>query len=304
MDKAYADTVRLLLSVAPDVFRSSVFALKGGTAINLFVRDMPRLSVDIDLVFADWKLPRDEALKAIANEIETIKQRLTKRGLNVRSIAPIEFGDSKLMIDDRGTLVKVEVNHVFRGTVLPIEQRSLVASTATAFSAELEIPVLAVDELYGSKLVAAFDRQHPRDLFDVLQVYEAGGITEGMVECFVAYLAGHNRPTHEVLFANPKDISTEYQSAFVGMTTEPVSLEVIESTRERVFEELPWLLTNEHKEFLTGFTRGEPDWALLKCPHAAKLPAIRWKLQNIQKFKGKNPDAFEKQASELEALLK
>ena len=88
------------------------------------------------------------------------------------------------------------------------------------------------------------------------------------------------------------------------MTTEPVSLEVIESTRERVFEELPWLLTNEHKEFLTGFTRGEPDWALLKCPHAAKLPAIRWKLQNIQKFKGKNPDAFEKQASELEALLK
>lgn len=304
MDKIYADTVRLLLSVAPDVFRDSVFALKGGTAINLFVRDMPRLSVDIDLVIADWKLPRDEALKAIADEIEKIKQRLAKRGLDVRSIAPTEFGDSKLMIADRGTLVKVEVNHVFRGTVLPTEQRSLVANTAIAFSAELEVPVLAVDELYGSKLVAAFDRQHPRDIFDVLQMYEADGITEGMVECFVTYLAGHNRPTHEVLFAVPKDISAEYESAFVGMTTEPVSLEALESTRKRVFEELPRLLSNEQKKFLTGFTRAEPDWTLLQCSHAAELPAIRWKLQNLQRFKQEKQNAFEEQASELEALLR
>jgi len=48
MDKTYADTVRLLLAVAPDVFANDIFAMKGGTAINLFVRDMPRLSVDIE----------------------------------------------------------------------------------------------------------------------------------------------------------------------------------------------------------------------------------------------------------------
>ncbi len=301
MDKIYADTVRLLLAVAPDVFKNSIFAMKGGTAINLFVRDMPRLSVDIDLVFTNWEMPRSEALVAIADEIEAIKQRLNKRGLNVHSLSPNEFGDSKLMVNDRGIQVKVEVNHVFRGMVLPVEPRSLVASTAAAFSAELEVPILAVDELYGSKLVAAFDRQHPRDLFDVLQVYESGGITEGMVECFVTYLAGHNRPTHEVLFANPRDISTEYESAFVGMTIEPVSLEAIESTRDRVFEELPLLLSDQHKEFLSGFTRAEPDWTLLKCPHAAELPAIHWKLRNLKKFKKENPAGFVHQVSELES---
>lgn len=65
MDKTYADTVRLLLAVAPDVFVGDIFAMKGGTAINLFVRDMPRLSVDIDVVYLPWQTPRDEPLQAI-----------------------------------------------------------------------------------------------------------------------------------------------------------------------------------------------------------------------------------------------
>ncbi len=51
MNQLYLDTARLLTQVAPFVFAQGVFALKGGTAINLFIRDMPRLSVDLDLVF-------------------------------------------------------------------------------------------------------------------------------------------------------------------------------------------------------------------------------------------------------------
>jgi len=221
MDKVYADTVRLLLSVVPDVFRNESLAMKGGTAINLFVRDMPRLSVDIDLVFTPWAMPRKEALNLIAAEIESMRTRLTKRGLDVRAVTAREFGDSKLLISDGDIQVKVEVNYVFRGTVLPVEKRPLAQSTAEAFSTELSLPVLAIDELYGSKLVAACDRQHPRDLFDVSQLYESGGIVPGMVECFVTYLAGHNRPIHEVLFARPKKIAQEYERAFTGMTKEP-----------------------------------------------------------------------------------
>ena len=53
MNQIYLDTARLLTQVAPFVFTDGTFALKGGTAINLFVRDMPRLSVDLDLVFTD-----------------------------------------------------------------------------------------------------------------------------------------------------------------------------------------------------------------------------------------------------------
>jgi len=76
MDKHYADTVRLLLNIAPDVFDNDIFAMKGGTAINLFLRDMPRLSVDIDVVYLPWQTPRDEALQAINQELAAIAQRV------------------------------------------------------------------------------------------------------------------------------------------------------------------------------------------------------------------------------------
>ncbi len=304
MDEAYANTVRLMLAVTPDVFQSGVFAMKGGTAINLFVRDMPRLSVDIDVVFTPWQTPRQEALKRIADEIGAIKQSLVNRGLTTNTVATGEMEDSKLLVNDADAQVKIEVNLVFRGTVLPVERRPLVAKTAEAFSVELEAPVLATDELYASKLVAMLDRQHPRDIFDVWQLYQTDGLSEGMVECFVTYLAGHNRPTHEVLYANPTDIAFAFDTSFVGMTREPVSLNTLVEAREHAFEELPQLLTDRHKEFLIGFTRAEPDWSLLRCPHASKLPAIRWKQLNLKKFKKKNPTRFEAQATELESLLR
>lgn len=64
MDSGYIDTVRLLLNITPDVFTNDLFAMKGGTAINLFVLDMPRLSVDIDVVYLPGVTQREEALRA------------------------------------------------------------------------------------------------------------------------------------------------------------------------------------------------------------------------------------------------
>lgn len=187
MDKAYADTVRLLLTVAPDVFRNEAFAMKGGTAINLFVREMPRLSVDIDVVYTPWNVRRDEALAAITAELAAIRERLTRTGLSVDTVGNTDTGDRTLLATNGAVTMKVEVNIVFRGTVLPVQHRSLVESAADRFAAELELPVLAIDELYGSKLVAAMDRQHPRDLFDVWELYEEGGLTAECVECFVMH---------------------------------------------------------------------------------------------------------------------
>ena len=86
MDKHYADTVRLLLNIAPDVFDNDIFAMKGGTAINLFLRDMPRLSVDIDVVYQPWQTPRDEALQAINQELAAIAQRVERLGVQTRLI--------------------------------------------------------------------------------------------------------------------------------------------------------------------------------------------------------------------------
>lgn len=236
MDKQYADTVRLLLNITPDVFANDIFAMKGGTAINLFVQDMPRLSVDIDVVYLPWHVPRDEALMAINEELAAIAQRVEPLGIQARLIRSKELGDTKLIAEDETSQVKVEVNVVFRGNVLPVTQRPLSSKTSDLFGVQFSVPTLDTAELYAGKLVAALDRQHPRDLFDVWRLFETGGITDEMVECFVVYLAGHNRPIHEVLFGNDKDIANEFERAFVGMTELDCPLEQLISTRARLSE--------------------------------------------------------------------
>jgi predicted nucleotidyltransferase component of viral defense system len=303
MDKAYADTVRLLLAVAPDVFANDIFAMKGGTAINLFVRDMPRLSVDIDVTYTPWQTPREDALTAIDAELHGITRRLVKQGLRTRKVASGGLGDTKLLIEDDGSQVRVEVNIVFRGTVLPTERRVLTPRTAEMFSAALELPVLATAELYGSKLVAAMDRQHPRDLFDVWQMFATDSLSDAMIECFVTYLAGHNRPIHEVLFGNDKDIAREYHNNFIGMTTETVSLDILLETRARLRADLTKRLTANQRRFLIGLARAQPEWGLLQCSYAAELPALRWKLDNLNTFRRRRPDDFESQAKVLEGKL-
>ena len=289
MDKRYIDTVRLLLEVAPIVFEEPGFAIRGGAAINLFLRDMPRLSVDIDVVYTDYHKSREEALAEIAGSIERMSLALEKRGLEIQ--VPSEGGkeQAKLFVRRGSCLVKVEVNHVFRGTVMDVVISALVESAEDYFEREIELPVLAAPELYGSKLVAAMDRQHPRDLFDVLGMYQAHGLTEPVFECFVCYLAGHNRPVHEVLFGNQQDITAAYENEFRGMTTEKIDLAALLETRDRLWTEIPAALSADQKQFLLGFVAAEPDWSLMKCPYLAELPAIRWKLRNLETLKANNP---------------
>jgi hypothetical protein len=303
MDKHYADTVRLLLTVAPEVFANDIFALKGGTAINLFVHNMPRLSVDIDVAYRPWQVPREEALRAINGELDAITRRVAPLGVQARLVHSKTLGDTKLIVENDTSQVKIEVNTVFRGTVLPVERKPLSVRTANLFAVGFDLPVLAMDELYAGKFVAALDRQHPRDLFDVRQLYTAGGITDGMVECFVIYLAGHNRPIHEVLFGNDKDIAAEYERVFVGMTEVDTPLAALLDARAQLRHDLSARLTTAHRQFLSGLARAQPDWSLLQCHHAAALPALRWKLGNLETFRKRRPRDFIEQAVALEAKL-
>jgi predicted nucleotidyltransferase component of viral defense system len=303
MDKTYIDTVRLLLRVAPDVFDGDIFALKGGTAINLFVRDMPRLSVDLDLVFVDHTLPRAEALRAITSGLQTISGRLHKTGFSVRKIGNKEMGDTKLVIEDGTSMIKIEVNTVLRGTVLPVERRSLTKSASDLFLAELQVPTLTHAELYGGKLVAALDRQHPRDLFDVHLLFENEGITDAMLECFVIYLSAHDHPPHDVLDSRDKDISRTYEDQFEGMATVPVTLDQLTTARARLRAELSKRLATRQKNFLLSLVRAEPEWSLLDCQHVSELPGIQWKLLNLRKFRDQKPEAFTEQIRRMEQLV-
>lgn len=85
-DNRFYGRVQLLISVLPQIAQEPVFALKGGTAINLFVRDMPRLSVDIDLAYLPLE-PRDEALTNIQAAMERISLRIQQQLRAVRVIS-------------------------------------------------------------------------------------------------------------------------------------------------------------------------------------------------------------------------
>jgi len=151
--------------------------------------------------------------------------------------------------------------------------------------------------------VAAMDRQHPRDLFDIRGLFERGGLTEQVVECFVCYLAGHNRPVHEVLFSLDVDMSSAFENEFVGMTRNPITLAELQQVRRKLKRELPAALTANQRQFLLGLVADEPNWSLMKCPHLSQLPAIRWKLENLAKLKKSNPGKFAQQAKELRERL-
>ena len=290
MNDTYLDTVRLLIDIAPAVFDTNKFAMKGGTAINLFLQDLPRLSVDIDVVFTDHTMPREEALQSIGNELARAKNAIERLGYaahftKAAANGKIKGDDVKLTVFSAESAVKIEVNHVFRGTLLAPTAHELVPKAQEIFNKSISVPVLQKAELYGSKLVAAMDRQHSRDIFDVLHCYEAFGMQADFVDCFVGYLAGHNRPTHEVLFPKQKDLEESY-SEFIGMTTEEVSLDTLVVIQKRLQQELPSALTQAHKDFLISLVRADPNWSLMPAyPHLKDMPAVRWKLANLSKLR-------------------
>lgn len=299
MKKEYLDVVRLLIRVAPVIFAEPGFALKGGTAINLFVRDLPRLSIDLDLVFTDYLLDRADSLTAISTAVGNMASRVSKLGLQVHVPSRTEGEEAKLFIRQGRIEVKVEINQVLRGTIHPVVSTRMVPAARDQLKADLRLPVLAPEELYGGKLVAALDRNHPRDWFDVMLLLKQEGITPSIRRCFVAYLAAHNRPPHEVLFGPAKPLAESFDREFLGMTSQEVSLAELEEVQRTVRNELPKQLDDAERRFLVSLVSNAPDWTLLDIPHLKDMPAIRWKLANLERLQRDNKAKFVEQSAAL-----
>ena len=184
----------------------------------------------------------------------------------------------------------------------PVRPASFTAKARETLLADLELPVVALEDLYGGKLVAAMDRQHPRDLFDVMQLFQHEGITPGIRRSFVVYLGSHNRPIHKVLAPTLRDISGEFEGTFRGMTAEPVELKPLLSARDRMISELQGGLDADERAFLLSLARNEPDWALLGIEHLERLPGIRWKITNLERLAQANPKKFSAQACTRRAV--
>jgi predicted nucleotidyltransferase component of viral defense system len=285
-DRPFFAECELLLRVLPYVAEEKEFALKGGTAINFFLRDLPRLSVDIDLTYLPLA-PREESLKQIGSALEriskSVRHAIPKAQVRENFLSKPRRA-SKLFIREGTVQIKIEPNEVLRGSVYPPEEKSLSPKAEESFGLNAAIKTLSAADLYGGKICAALDRQHPRDFFDLKILLENEGIAENIRKAFVVYLASTDRPMHELFGQSPRDFSRVFETELLGMAMVPVRYEELEKVRDNLVPLLKSALTMPEKQFLISLKEGNPQWDLLGLQGIDRLPGVQWKLMNIRKM--------------------
>jgi hypothetical protein len=298
-DTIYFRQVQFLVRLLPLIAKEECFALKGGTAINLFIRDLPRLSVDIDLVYLPMH-GRDEALDNIRRALSRISEVITKSISGARVQNTHQQSDAlRLIVQKDDVRIKVELSPVIRGVVFPEATMEVRKQVEENFG-YAEMKVVSLPDLYAGKLCAALDRQHPRDLFDVKLLLANEGLTDDLRKTFLVYLISHQRPIAELLRPQRKNIRDVYENEFVRMSQIEVSVEELEETRETLITQIHGTLTDQERKFLLSFKSRSPEWALLDVEGIEQLPSVRWKMLNLEKLPPhKHKIALEK----LEAAL-
>ena len=294
----YAQKVELLLRLIPIVMEEEVFAIHGGTAINLFLKDLPRYSVDIDLTYiplADGQTSLDDInlhLKSIADK--------AKKAFKGMHIVP-NFNTSKLLCEYLGKQVKIEVNQTKRGVVggeclsIPLSEKA-----QNEFSLFCEAKIVPLTQLYGGKIAAALSRQHPRDLFDVKYMdIPLDESREGLIFC----LLGSDIPIYESFAPSLIDQREAMENQFTGMTDIPFTYEEFEETRAKLINDVRSLMTDADKKFLISFESGQPEWDGYEFEYFKDYPSVQWKLLNLKKLAKQNPQKLRLEAEKLRNVL-
>lgn len=270
----YYKQVQLLVQILPLVAEEDCFALKGGTAINLFVRELPRLSVDIDLVYLP-KGNRQDALTGITQALIRLSENIKKTFSGIEVVE--SFKDKpdalRLVILRRGVKIKIELSPVLRGTVFDPLVRDVCQEVEDEFG-YVEMAVVAESDLYAGKICAALDRQHHRDLFDVKHLFDNEGLTDDIRQALIIYLISHPRSIAELLNPFCKDIKQLYEGEFVQME-EQVSLDELVLARIHLIKTVNKKITEKEKQFLLSFKNKKPDWNLLNIKNVDELPAVK-----------------------------
>ncbi len=300
---SYISQADLLLQVIPHIATEKTLALKGGTAINLFLRKMPRLSIDIDLTYLPFD-NRETALTNISDSLGRIRERIEKSipetTVNKHTF---EGNDVKLFVQSKKAQIKIEVNTITRGHLHPVRLLQVNDIVQERFKKFAAIQVVSDAELYGGKICAALDRQHPRDLFDVHLLFQESGLNEEVKNGFIEALVSHLRTMHEVLQPHMLDQRSAFENQFEGMSAISFTYEDFEATRERLVKVVNSSLSDKDRSFLVSFKQGYPDWDLFPVAGLEDMPAVQWKLINIQNLKNSNPEKHNELIHKLESLL-
>jgi len=294
----YAQKVELLLRLIPIVMEEEVFAIHGGTAINLFLKDLPRYSVDIDLTYIPLA-DRQTSLDDINLHLKSIADK-AKKAFKGMHIVP-NFNTSKLLCEYLGKQVKIEVNQTKRGVVggeclsMPLSEKA-----QNEFSLFCEAKIVPLTQLYGGKIAAALSRQHPRDLFDVKYMdIPLDESREGLIFC----LLGSDRPIYESFAPSLIDQREAMENQFTGMTDIPFTYEEFEETRAKLINDVRSLMTDADKKFLISFESGQPEWDGYEFEYFKDYPSVQWKLLNLKKLAKQNPQKLRLEAEKLRNVL-
>jgi predicted nucleotidyltransferase component of viral defense system len=300
----YRAQVDLLLRILPYVAKEKTLALKGGTAINLFIREMPRLSVDIDLTYLPFE-KRDIALKNIQDALGRIKE-MVESSIKGSKLIPVPLrggNDAKLHCQYKNAQIKIEVNTVTRGHFLPIRLMQVTEKVQDEFGKFAAINVVSHGELYGGKICAALDRQHPRDMFDVKLLLENEGFSNEVRNGLIVGLLSHYKPICELLNPVLKNQKPAFESQFAGMANIAFDYGDYEKVRYQLIQVINVNFTKEDKDLLYSFEKGEPLWGLFPFKILKDLPAVQWKLYNIKKLKSENTKKHKQLLRKLENVL-
>ena len=293
----YREQVALLLRIIPHIYDIEQFAVHGGTAINLFVKDMPRYSVDIDLTYIPLA-DRATSLNEINRLLAELRQTLLLRIPGIRIIHKLDVW--KLLCTLNSAMVKIEVNGTKRGVLGGVVIHPLCHAAEKEFKTACDARIVSFSQLYGGKLSAALSRQHPRDLFDFKHMNCS---FEDVRDGLLLALVGSDKPIVESIAPNSIDQHDALNKQFIGMSEETFSYEEYEQARRELHEFVLEGLTDEDKHFLISFERGNPDWTLCHAGNLSRFPSVQWKLQNLTALAYKNPTKLKAEADKLVQAL-
>ena len=298
MKDRYRKQVALLIRIMPSVYKIKEFAVHGGTAINLFHRNLLRYSVDIDVTYIPIE-DRQQSLASINQKLLEVKKNIEKTipGVVVKHKPDVW----KLLCTLGDATVKIEVNATKRGIIGDVVELPLCEKARNEFSMGCKARTVSFSQLYGGKITAALSRQHPRDLFDCkyMELQSFDDVKNGFMLC----LLGSDKPIIESLQPHDIDRTEALENQFQGMTETPFGYEDYLESRTALLSLVNGGLTITDKEFLLSFEQGEPDWNKCCAGDLSQYPSVQWKLLNIGKLKESNPVKFEQGVNKLRRYL-
>ena len=298
MKDRYRKQVALLIRSMPSVYKIKEFAVHGGTAINLFHRNLLRYSVDIDVTYIPIE-NRQQSLASINQKLLEVKKNIEKTipGVVVKHKPDVW----KLLCTLGDATVKIEVNATKRGIIGDVVELPLCEKARNEFSMGCKARTVSFSQLYGGKITAALSRQHPRDLFDCkyMELQSFDDVKNGFMLC----LLGSDKPIIESLQPHDIDQTEALENQFQGMTETPFGYEDYLESRTALLSLVNGGLTITDKEFLLSFEQGEPDWNKCCAGDLSQYPSVQWKLLNIGKLKESNPVKFEQGVNKLRRYL-